>query len=94
MWSWVLLVDRLDFKRQQWVEGRAGPLQETCNINAHDTEHSQVVWGVGTELGVRTGLGDELLWMQSDWGFEYHAEESGLSCIGDWEPLKVDWVLA
>lgn len=54
----------------------------------------QVVWGVGTELGERTGLGDELLWMQSDWGFEYHAEESGLRCIGDWEPLKVDWVLA
>lgn len=54
----------------------------------------QVVWGVGTEWGVRTGVGDELLCKQSDWSFDYHVEESGLRCIGDWEPLKVDWVLA
>ena len=41
MWSWILLVDRLDFKRQQWVEGRAGQMQETFRIKAHGREHSE-----------------------------------------------------
>lgn len=41
MWSWGLQADRLDFKRQQWVEGRAGQLQENCNIKANDREHSK-----------------------------------------------------
>lgn len=36
---------------------------------------------------------DKIPWKKSDMGFESHAEESGLHCVGGCESWKVGWVL-
>lgn len=47
------MVDGLDFKRQQWVEGRTGQLQENIGIKVHSREHTEYVYCKASSLGDR-----------------------------------------